>query len=217
VSDLPPPPSSFGAPPPGANPDVGAALSYGWNKFGQNAVTLLGIILVPLAVNIVLSAIGYAGGSLFLRLLINVVSFVVSTVAGLGIVQAALIITRGEPLDFGKAFQFDRWGEWFVFSIVYGLMVGLGLALCIVPGLFVIAFFGMAQYFVIDQRLSLGDALSASRQAAGNGYALPVLLCAIVGIAGVIACGFGVFVTMPIAYVAVGFLYRNAIGQAVAA
>ena len=58
--------------------------------------------------------------------------------------------------DIGKAFKYDRWGEWIGFSIVYGLMVGIGLALCIIPGLFVLAFFGMAPYFFIDRGMSIG-------------------------------------------------------------
>jgi uncharacterized membrane protein len=75
----------------------------------------------------------------------------------------------------------------------------------------------MAPFFFIDRRMSLGDALSASREAASSrGFALPVLLSIIVGAAGLIACGIGVFVTAPAAYIAVAFLYRNAAGQPVA-
>ena len=104
-----------------------------------------------------------------------------------------------------------------MFSIVFGLMVGIGLAFCIIPGLFVLAFFGLAPYFFIDRGMSLGDALTASQQAAtSRGYAVPVLLSIIVGAAGLIACGIGVLVTAPAAYIAVAFLYRNATGQPVA-
>ena len=91
-----------------------------------------------------------------------------------------------------------------MFSIVFGLMVGIGLVLCIIPGLFVLAFFGMAPFFFIDRGMSLGDALSASREAASSrGFALPVILSIIVGVAGVIACGIGALVTAPAAYIAV--------------
>jgi hypothetical protein len=43
-----------------------------------------------------------------------------------------------------------------------------------------------------------------------------VLLCIIVGLLGAIVCGVGIFVTEPIAYVAVASLYRYAQGHPVA-
>jgi uncharacterized membrane protein len=179
---------------------------------------LIAIVAVPVAINIVISIIGAVSGSLTLNLLLNVVSFVVSAVATLGITRAALMTTAGEPFDFGKAFQYDRWGEWFVFSIVFGLMVGIGLVLCLIPGLFVLAFFGLAPFYFVDGRMSLGDALQASRAAASSkGLAFPVLLSIIVGALGVIACFIGVFVTYPVAYLAVAYLYRYSVGQPVAA
>jgi uncharacterized membrane protein len=215
----PPPPSSFGTPPPTGGPDVGVALSYGWKKFQANVGPLIAIVAVPVVLQIALGGIAFAARSTFvLYALIQILSFVVSTVALLGITRAALMLTAGEPIDFGKAFQYDRWGEWFVFAIVYGLMVGIGLALCLIPGLFVLAFFGMAPFFVVDGRMSLGDALSASRQAAGSkGLALPVLLSIVVGALGVIACFVGILVTYPVAFIAVAYLYRYAVGQPVAA
>jgi uncharacterized membrane protein len=215
----PPPPSEFGMPPPASGPDVGVALSYGWKKFQENVGPLIAIVAVPVVAQVVLGGIAFAARSTFvLYVLIQILSFVASTVGLLGITRAALMLTAGEQIDFGKAFQYDRWGEWFVFSIVYGLMVGIGLALCLIPGLFVLAFFGMAPFFFVDGRMSLGDALSASRQASGGkGLALPVLLSIIVGALGVIACFVGVFITYPVAFIAVAYLYRYAVGQPVAA
>jgi len=215
----PPPPPSFGTPPPASGPDVGVALSYGWKKFQENVGPLIAIVAVPIVAQIVLGAIAFAARSTFiLYALIQVLSFVVSMIALLGVTRAALLITAGETVDFGKAFQYDRWGEWFVFAIVYGLLVGVGLALCIIPGLFVLAFFGMAPFFFVDGRMSLGDALNASRAAAtSKGLALPVLLAIIVGALGVILCVIGVFVTYPVAFIAVAYLYRYAVGQPVTA
>ena len=61
MTDLPPPPYQpppFGAQPPGGgSPDVGAALSYGWKKFQENVGPLLAVVLIPVAVQVVLSII----------------------------------------------------------------------------------------------------------------------------------------------------------------
>ncbi len=221
MSDVPPPPppSQFGSPPPASSPDVGAALSYGWKKFQSNVGPLIIAVLIPVAAQIVLSLIGqFVIRSIFASLLFSALSLVVGAVAGIGIFRVALQITAGEPADIGKAFTYDRWGEWIGFSIVFGLMVGIGLALCIIPGLLVLAFFGLAPFYFLDGRMSFGDSFSAARNAASSkGLALPVLLAVIVGVLGVIACFVGLLVTEPIAYVAVAFLYRYAVGQQVAA
>ncbi len=168
MTDLPPPPPPpYGAPPPGSGaPDVGAAVSYGWKKFQQNVGPMLIVVLIPVAAQIVLSLIGQVAiNSLAGALVFQVIGIVVSAVAGLGLYRTALMITAGEPADVGKAFQYDRWGEWIVFSFVFGLMVGVGLVLCIIRGLFVLAFFGLAPFYFIDKRMGLGEALSASRAA----------------------------------------------------
>jgi uncharacterized membrane protein len=218
MANVPPPPPPFGSMPPGGgDPHVGTALSYGFNKYFANLGPVLAVIAVAFAAQLVVILVQISTTALLARLVLNIVAFVVSSVVSLGIYQTALMLTRGESPTVGRAFSYDRWGEWIGFSIVYGLMVGIGLALCIIPGLFVLAYFGMAPYFFIDGRMSLGDALSASRQAASSrGFALPVLLSIIVGVLGLIACGIGALVTAPAAYIAVAFLYRNAAGQPVA-
>jgi uncharacterized membrane protein len=221
VTDLPPPPPppSWNPPPGGdRSPDTGTALSYGWQKFQQNVGPLLIAVLIPVAVQIVLSFIGRGVNSFFVAIIFQIIGIALSAVAGIAIYRVALQITAGEPADIGKAFDYDRWGEWILFSIVFGLMVGIGLLLCIVPGLLVLAFFGLAPFFFLDKRMSLGEALTASRMAVQTkGLALPVLLCIVVGFLGVILCFVGVLITEPIAYVAVAFLYRYAAGQSVAA
>ena len=221
MSDFPPPPPSpppYGSVPPGGgSPQVGTALSYGFNKYFANLGPVLAVIAVAFVVQLVFVLIQISVSSLAGRLLLNVVGFVVSAVVSLGIYKTALMITAGQVPTIGEAFTYDRWGEWILFSIVYGLMVGIGLALCLIPGLVVLAFFGMAPFFFIDRGMSLGDALSASREAASSrGFALPVLLSIVVGVAGAIACVIGLLVTAPAAYIAVAFLYRNAAGQPVA-
>lgn len=217
MNDVPPPPPPYGSPPPGAgSPDVGTALSYGFNKYFANLGPVLLIILVAFAAQVIVSLFRLVFDSLFLQLFFLIVGVVVSAVVNIGIYNAALMITAGRTPTVGEAFTSDRWGEWIVFSIVYGLMVGIGLAFCIIPGLFVLAFFGMAPYYFIDRGMSMGDAFTASREAAGRGFAVPVILSIIVGALGLILCGIGALITMPAAYIAVAFLYRGANNQVAA-
>jgi uncharacterized membrane protein len=208
----------YGTPP--RSVDVGPALSYGWNKFTSNLGPVLLIVLIPIGVQIVLSIISRAiVSSLFGVLVFWIISEVISLMLAIGIFNAGLMVTRGETPDVGRAFSSDRWGEWIVFALVWGIMIGIGLLLCGVGALVVIAIWGLAPFYFIDQRMSLGEALSASSRTTGQtpGLRVALALTALVGVAGVIACGIGVLVTMPIAYIGAAYLYRTANSQPVAA
>jgi len=191
-------------------------LSYGFNKYFANFGAVILIILVAFAAQIAVQILEIAVSSFFLKAVFGIIGFVVSAAVSIGIYRAALMLTAGVQPTVSTAFTYDRWAEWIVFSIVYGLMVGIGLVLCLIPGLFVLAFFGMAPYYFIDQKMSLGEALTASREAAGRGYAVPVIISIIVGALGFIACGIGALITAPAAYIAVAFLYRGATNQVAA-
>jgi len=227
MTDVPPPPpppqppsDSFGAPPPGAGgPDVGAALSYGWKKFTENALPLILLVILPALGLYILFAIGlFAVKGFFGIVLFEILGFLAYTVLLVGIYRASLGVTTGEKADIGKAYQYDNWGGWIVFSIVYGLAIGIGFALCIIPGLFALAFWGLAPFYVIDQNMGIGDAFKASANAASKkGLAFPVLLCYVIGWLGSLACGIGALITVPLAFVAVSYLYRYANNQPVAA
>ncbi len=219
MSNVPPPNVPPGPPPVGgATPDAGAALSYGWKKFQQNAGPLLLVILLPLVAQVILSGIGRLAGSTAVLFLLSAVSYVISLMLAIGIFNAGLMITAGQPVDVGKAFSSDRWGEWILFSFVFGLCVGIGALFCGIGALVVIAFLGFAPFYFLDQRMGLGDSFSASVEKTRTTKGLPIALAltALVGFLGVIACIIGVFVTMPIAYVGAAFLYRVTNNQPVA-
>jgi uncharacterized membrane protein len=128
------------------------------------------------------------------------------------------MVTRGEPVDIGRAFSSDRWGEWIVFSFLFGLFVVVGAVFCLIGALVVLAFWGLAPYYFIDQRTGVGEAFSRSfeKTRATPGLPLAIALTALVGWIGVILCGIGALITMPIGYVGVAYLYRRVNGQVVA-
>jgi uncharacterized membrane protein len=195
-------------------------LSYGWQKFQQNVGPLLVAILIPFVVDLLIGAVGRAAfsSSTVLYVFIDVIGFAAVAAAEIGIFRVALQITAGEPADVGRAFTFDRWGEWILFAVIFRLAIIVGLALCIVPGLFFLAYFGLAPYFFFEREMSLGEALTASRMAVSTkGLAFPILLSIVVGFLGFIVCCVGLLISVPVAYVAVAFLYRYAAGQSVAA
>jgi uncharacterized membrane protein len=215
VTDSPPP--DRGVPTGGDSPQARTALSYGFREYFANWRPVLAVVAVALAAQLVFDFVEVLSSSEVETLVFSVLGLVVGAIASLGIYQTALMITAGVTPTLGTAFSFDRWTAWVGFSIVFGLLVGVGLTLCVIPGLIALAYFGMAPYFFIDQGLRPGQAFSASRRAAtSRGFALPVLVSIVVGALGLLGCGVGFLVTAPAGFLAVAFLYRNAAGQPVA-
>lgn len=202
-----------------AAPSVIAALSYGWTTFRANARPMLIAAAVPVLAQF---AIAVASRVLLHSVakwfLFQIVVIVVGAVASIGMARLALTITEGEEPDVQAAFRYDRWGPWVGFCVVFGLLEGVGLVLCVIPGVLFLAFFGLAPYFFLDRQLGIGDALRASRRAVkNNGLAFAVLFTIVVGALGLVLFFVGVFVTQSVAAIALAFLYRHATGETVGA
>jgi uncharacterized membrane protein len=179
---------------------------------------LVAIILVPIAVQFLLSFVGRAMGGAG-SILLSAISLLIGFALEIGIFNAALMTTAGAPIDIAGAFRSDRWGEWILFAFVWWLMTLVGIALCVVGVFFVIAIWGLAPFYFIDQNMSVGEALRASSQAtsANPGMRVALGLVALVGVLGIVACLVGLFVTIPVAYIGAAYLYRIANHQTVAA
>jgi uncharacterized membrane protein len=142
-------------------------------------------------------------------------ALLIGIVAYIGIFNAGLMATSGQRVEFARAFQSDRWGEWIAFALLYGLMVAVGYAVCFVGALFVIAFWGLAPFYFLEQGKGVTESLRASLAATRSTPGLPVALgvLALVGWVGGLVCGIGGFVTIPVAIIGAAFLYRQVVGQ----
>ena len=72
------------------------------------------------------------------------------------------MVTRGETPDLGKAFSTEHLGPFIIGSILYGIIVVIGLILCIIPGIIaaiMLAFYG---FYILDQGMS-GDRRARAR------------------------------------------------------
>jgi len=235
----PPPPGGYGAPPPGGfggaptggQWDLGAALTYGWNKFQQNMAQIViagvalfvGIAAVVVVAIVLQTAVVDYDTSFFVILFINAIMvgliFVVLQLIGAGIIRGALDITEGRPFNASTVFKFTNATNVLLTALLIGAGVLVGTVLCYLPGIAFGFISSYAMYFVVDKNMAPVDAIKASFELIKANFGNTLIwyiVSGIVGGLGAILCGIGIIATMPIAIIGTAYTYKMFTGQAVA-
>ncbi|WP_171468081.1 hypothetical protein [Cellulosimicrobium sp. 72-3] len=243
----PPPPGSYpgaaggyGGQPGYAGPafGVGDAISYGWRRVTSNLGPWILVALIFLAVNIAWSWItgGFdqfqdqfdysdtnfaaLGGLTFTSVLLGIVGTAIGYLITAFFTRGALDEVDGRRPDVAAFFRIGNVLNVLLAALIVGVLSGIGLVLCVLPGLAMLLFSAFVYYVALDQGV---DAITAIRTSfslvAKNFGQVFLLLLALVGIniLGAIPCGLGLFVTIPLSYVAVGYAYRRLTGGVPAA
>lgn len=217
-----------GYPPAGPKLGVGDALGYAWDKFKNNAVVWIAIVLIAFLIQVALNLIfsvgntgdtDYSDGVSFGFSVWGFIGTVVTTIVGYLIsaafVRGALHEVDGHKPAFGSFFQFARVGAVIVAGLLVGLATGVGLLLCILPGLVIAFFTWWTMQFVIDQDQDPVSAIKSSFSAISSN-AGPLLLLALalfgINVVGALLCGLGLLVSIPLTIIASTYAYRVVVG-----
>jgi len=123
---------------------------------------------------------------------------------------------RGEPIELGDVFKgFDTFATSLALMILWGILLTIGFMLCIVPGLLVAPLGPVALYLIAQGETNPVAALQRAW-----GYVQPqllmavlgVILLAVIGSIGAIACYVGIFLTLPVLYIGGYHLARQLVG-----
>jgi hypothetical protein len=193
--------------------DVGAALSYGWNKFVQYIGQIIIIVLIIFGVQILFNILSQAVDSIVLSLVLSLVGWIVSMILQLGLIRVGLGITEGKTPEVSMLFQTDHLGPYIVATILYGLAVMVGLiALCI--GALIVAFFlWFYGFFIVDKNAGPTEALGASFNLVKDNIGQVLLFALVAVILTIVTCGLAAGVVM----IATAYAYKVLTNQPVAA
>lgn len=240
-----PPPPGYGAP--GPSYSIGDALTWAWQKFARNAVPLLvatlvfGLLLIVLnmlssqllqAVSPEASTVTEIGDSLLesttraisgagiaALILSSLVQIVVSGVVASAYYGGLVDIANGQPVTVGSFFRPRNVVSVVIASLIVGILTGIGVVLCILPGLLVTVFTLFSTVAIVDRNLSPIDGIKASIDITKAHFG-KVLLAWLMSVAllavGALLCGVGLLVTAPLAYLFVVYTYRTLSGGSVA-
>lgn len=201
---------------------VGGAVAFGWYAFMRNALPMLAISAVIVAVNFVLGRVIPQDGALNALIAFNVIGSVISLLLLFALMRAALMVTRGETPNFARITEPDGFGAYLLATVVMLIGVLGGFVLFVVPGLIVATVFFPYGYVLADDRSGIGPigAMAALRAAAdltrGRRWSVLglMLLLFLLNLVGM-SCGFGLLLTMPVTALASAYAYRTLGGQAV--
>lgn len=192
----------------------GAIIQNGARGFARNAWVLVGfsilyfiaIGLVSLVASTVDDGLTGANPQLWLLIpygLLLLLQVVVHLVGNVALIHGALMAAKGQTFKFGQLFAVS--GEIFNllgYSVFVAVAILLGLLAFGIPGIYLAVAYWFAAFFLIDRRIAFLDAMALSRAlvtARWFDIAAFLLVLGAISISGVIACGVGLFATVPLA------------------
>jgi uncharacterized membrane protein len=196
---------------------INEALSAGWAAFTGRAGFFVGLMLlwgVMLAIpQLILKAVESAPLAIALGLAFQLFQYFLS----IGGFIISLKVADGQPAGIGDLFSGGPvFVPYVLGSILYSLLVAVGLVLLVVPGLMAMIAFGYYSLLIIDRGLGPVEALKASAaltqgvrwQLFGFG-----LVLGLANLLGALLLGLGLLVTAPVSMVAVAHVYRRLSAQ----
>ena len=253
----PAPPGGYQAYQPGGFPsgggqaDIGTAFSWTFAKFQQHLIPLLSLSGVIFLVNLVggvtasklaetsvddlrindngvLVNDGNFWSGIIGSILISIVIALLVAFLRIGLLRAALRVTRGETPSFNDLMTGTNLVPYIIVAIVSGILTAIGLVLCVIPGLLVAFFLLFAPIHALDKGAGVGDALNWSFNAV-KATLVPCIVLVLIGIVvgiissfaggiggAVVAALLGLFID-PISSLLTANLYRQMGNEPIAA
>jgi len=184
----------------GPNIDVGSCLGRAWDKLMSDLWPIVGITaLVWLALS--------ASHALYVGVIIT------GPLLG-GLYFYYLKKIRGQPAELQDAFAGFTLSfvPLLLASLVSTVLIALGLALCIIPGVYLAVAWCFALPLIIDKQLDFWRAMELSRKVLYERWwsmAWLLLVCVLINLGGGLLCCVRIFFTLPLTMLAVTYAYED--------
>lgn len=140
-------------------------------------------------------------------------TYVFSLLMVVGYARVALDLVDGRRISFETLFvESKRLLVHFAVSILLVILIFLGFNLFIIPGIILTVLFIFTPFVMVDEEYSLIGTIKVSLGLVFKNFGLVItwlLLMIILNLVGVLALGFGVFVTLPLTLLMCAHFYRE--------
>ncbi|MCL5432716.1 MAG: DUF975 family protein [Patescibacteria group bacterium] len=199
------------------------AIKYGWEKTIKNlrffiilALILFSISFIPSFINAALTSSSEGGeyvGPATFSLILNFAFWVLQMVVGIGLIKIYLRFIDSQEAKYSDLFSYYRlFFKYLAGSILSGLIVFAGFILLIVPGIIWAIKYQFVAYLIVDKNMGPIEALKNSGKITKGvkwNLFLFGLLLGLINIAGMLALGIGLFLTIPTTMLATAYVYRK--------
>ncbi len=192
------------------------ALKFGWLKTKSNLSFFALLSFTIFCVSLLFSEAG-ANSTNFLAISIfNIAQIVFGVLLGMGYIYVTLLVVRGESFDIKDIIKpAPQFWKYFGASLLYMLIVMVGLVLLIVPGVILMIRLGFYKYLIVDKKdISITQALRES-MILTKGITWKLFLFTIVlgliNLLGFLCFVAGLLVTIPLSAIAFAYVYNKLI------
>ncbi|MBI2442806.1 MAG: DUF975 family protein [Candidatus Levybacteria bacterium] len=198
---------------------IGGALSYGWQTTKAHLPFFVVVILITGLVNFAPNFLlqGLREDTPMLSGLLSLAVWVLSMLVSLGAIKISLKIIDNKKAEIVDLFNgYPLLLNFILSSIIYAILVGVGLLLLIIPGIIFGIKYHFYSYLIVDKNMGPLEALKKSGEIT-KGVKWDLLLfglaCGLINIVGALALGIGLFITVPITMLAYAYVYRKLLGS----
>lgn len=191
------------------------ALRFGWEVARKNIRFFVVVLMIITAISFIFSTIdsSFSEDQVFPRFVVGILSWVVSSITSIGLIQIALNFVEKKDSKYADLFtHYDRTVNYMAGSILYGLIVGLGLILLIIPGIYLGLRLQFFSYLTVEKNMGPVQALKGSWEMTKN-LTLKLLLYGLIvtgiNILGALCLLIGLFWTVPTTQVATAYIYKH--------
>ena len=207
--------------PAGGRLDIGAALSYGWEKFVANLSTMILIVAIFFGVqfvfNIALQLLKPNGliAGLFVGGVLIAIAVFVGLMIEAGLIRAALAVTEGRPPEASMMFSTERLVPFAIGAVIVALLSFVGFLVCCIGYVVVRLFLLFWGFYVLDPKRNDEpvDAIKNSFNLVSKNAGDVLVFAIVVVVISIVTCGLAIGVTE----IATGYAYKQLNGDPVAA
>lgn len=228
---------------PGTRPDVGRALAWSFAAFRRNPVPYISLAAVVAVIQMVqqltfapIQAVltdctdpqspgqqaaceAALGSSLTWGLTTTLLFVVLAFLATIGVLRAALGASRGIPAEFSLLWRTENLGRYILFTLLYVLLVFIGVILCIIPGIIAAILLQFGQLYALDRGTRPVEAAKASTRVIRRHVGPAIVMFLVVLLLGLIGSAFyGILtlIALPFSSLFIVHMFRQYNGEAVA-
>ena len=203
--------------------EIKEVLSEAWSKTNGSKLTFLVAYVIYVAI---LAVVGFVVGLVtvsfdkvgfdFFDFLRNLIPVIVGMPMAAGLVMLGLRRSAGvQTSPMIVLSYYHLWIPIFILTLFLDILVVVGLALLVIPGIYLAVAYTMATPLLVEKGLAPWEAMETSRKALTHQWFKVfglMLILGLLNLATILTLGIGLFWTVPLTFISIGLLYQKVFG-----